>query len=198
VVKLGCANRRRDMAGLWARFCSLFKRKKAKKMDEVRDFVIEVGRAHMSCALVEQQLHDLLRSFGYPDVEHLPAWLAKGQHKKLKQAIDALKEQFDLPSDFVAELHAFRLDRNDFTHQIWADPTAKLEVGEGLKKMQRKVAALYQHARRLSDIFGPLFLKLGEKRYQREAKRLEEEIKYWQRESAITGAALAQVEKQKG
>jgi hypothetical protein len=54
------------MAEVWARFCSLFKRKKTKEMDQVRDFIIEVGRAHMSCALVEQQLHDLLRSFGYP------------------------------------------------------------------------------------------------------------------------------------
>jgi hypothetical protein len=185
------------MAGLWARFCSLFKRKKTKEMDQVHDFIIEVGRAHMSCALVEQQFHDLLRSFGYPDIDDLPAWLAKGQHKKLKKAIEALKEQFDLRSDFIAELHAFREDRNEFTHQIWAEPTAKLEVGEGLSKMQRKVAALYQHARRLSDIFGPLLKKLGEERYQREAKRLEEEIKYWQRESAIMGAALAQAEKRK-
>jgi hypothetical protein len=185
------------MAGLWERFSSLFKRGETKEVDQVRDLIIEVGRAHMSCALVEQQLHDLLRSFGYPDVQHLPAWLAKGQHQKLKQAIDALKEQFDLPSDFVAELNAFREDRNEFTHQIWADPTAKLEVGEGLNKMQRKVSALYQHARRLSDIFGPLLKTLGEKRYAREAKRLEEEIKYWQRESAIMGAALAQAEKRK-
>ncbi|WMT73944.1 hypothetical protein [Bradyrhizobium sp. Ash2021] len=184
------------MAGLWARFCSLFNRMKTKEMDQVRDFVIEVGRAHMSCGLVEQQLHDLLRSFGYPDID-LPAWLAKGQHKKLKKAIDALKERFDFPSDFVSELHAFREKRNDFTHQIWADPTAKLEVGEGLEKMRRKVSKLYQHARRLSDIFGPLLLKLGEKRYQREAKRLDEEIKYWQRQSAILGAALAQSEKRK-
>jgi len=40
-------------------------------------------------------------------------------------------------------------------------------------------------------------LGVGDERYQREAKRLEEEIKYWQRESAIMGAALAQAEKRK-
>jgi hypothetical protein len=38
--------------------------KKAKDLKQVRDLVIEVGRAHLSCALVEQQLHDLLGSFG--------------------------------------------------------------------------------------------------------------------------------------
>lgn len=182
------------MAGVWANICALFRNSKANELDQVRDFIIEVGRAHMACALVEQQLHDLLRSFGYPDID-LPAWLAKGQHKKLKKAIDALKERFDFPSDFVSELHAFREERNEFVHEIWADPTAKLEVGEGLNKMKRKVAALYRHARRLSDIFGPLLLKLGEKRYQLEARRLEEEIAYWKRESAILGAALAQAEK---
>lgn len=170
---------------------SLFKSKKAKELDQVRDFVIEVGRTHMLCALVEQHLHELLRSFGYPDID-LPAWLAKGQHKKLKQAIDALKKQFKLPDDFVAELHAFRTKRNDFVHEIWSDPDAKLEVGEGLNKMRRKVSALYQHSRRLSDILGPLLLRLGDKRYQREAKLLEAEIKYWKKESAILGAALAQ------
>ena len=185
------------MAGLWARFCSRFKRMKTKEMDQVRDFVIEVGRAHLSCGLVEQQLHDLLRSFGYPDID-LPAWLAKGQHKKLKKAIDALKDRFDFPSDFVSELHAFREKGTISRTKSATDPTAKLEVGEGLKKMRRKVSELYQHARRLSDIFGPLLLKLGEKRYQREAKRLDEEIKYWQRELAILGAALAQSEKRKG
>jgi hypothetical protein len=179
------------MAGRWAKVRSFFKSKNTKELDQVRDFIIEVGRTHMSCALVEQQLHDLLRSFGYPDID-LPIWLAKGQHKKLKNAIDALKKQFDLPSDFVDELHAFRLKRNDFVHEIWADPDAKLEVGEGLNKMRRNVSALYQHARRLSDIFGPLLRKLGEKRYEREAKRLEEEIKYWKRETAILNAALAQ------
>lgn len=47
----------------------------------------------------------------------------------------------------------------------------------------------------MPDIFGPLLLKLGEKRYQLEARRLEEEIAYWKRESAILGAALAQAEK---
>ena len=184
------------MAVLWTRFCSLFKRRKAKEMDQVRDFIIEVGRAHMSCALVEQQLHDLLRSFGYPDID-LPVGSPEGSTRNLKRRLMLLKERFDFPSDFVSELHAFREKRNDFTHEIWADPTAKLEVGEGLEKMRRKVSALYQHARRLSDIFGPLLLKLGEKRYQREAERLEEEIKYWQRESAILGAALAQSEKRK-
>ncbi|QQN63287.1 hypothetical protein JIR23_27790 [Bradyrhizobium diazoefficiens] len=180
------------MVGWWARLRSLFKRKTAKELDQVRDFIIEVGRAHMACALVEQQLHDLLRSFGYPDID-LPTWLAKGQHKKLKKAIDALKERFDFPSDFVSELHSFRERRNEFVHEMWADPTAKLEVGEGLEKMKRKVSALYQHARRLSDIFGPVLLSLGEKRYQLEAKRLEEEIAYWKRESAILGASMRQM-----
>jgi hypothetical protein len=183
------------MAGAWAKLRSLFKSKEASNLDQVRDFVIEVGRAHLSCALVEQQLHDLLRSFGYPDVEHLPAWLAKGQHKKLKRAIDALKERFDFPDDFVDELHAFRTDRNDFVHQMWSDPNAKLEVGEGLNKMRRKVIALYARTRRLSQIFGPLLIRLGDRRYAIESKRLEDEIAYWKRHSAILGAALAQANK---
>jgi hypothetical protein len=51
-------------------------------------------------------------------------------------------------------------------------------------------------AKSLSDIFGPLLMRLGEKRYQRESKRLEEDIKYWKRESAILGAALAQTDRQ--
>jgi hypothetical protein len=178
------------MAGRWTKFCSLFKSKKAKDLEQVRDFIIEVGQAHMSCALVEQQLHDLLRSFGYPDID-LPAWLAKGQHKKLKNAIDALKKRFQFPSDFVTELHAFRNKRNEFVHEIWADPDAKLEVGEGLTRMRRKVNALYAHANRLSKIFGPLLLKLGEKRYEIESKRLEEEIKHWKAASSVLGAALA-------
>jgi hypothetical protein len=178
----------------WTRLRSFLKSKNAKDLDQVRDFIIEVGRTHMSCALVEQQLHDLLRSFGYADIEHLPAWLAKGQHKKLKRAIEALKEQFEFPDDFVTELHAFRETRNEFVHQIWSDPEAKLEVGEGLTKMRRKVSALYAHARRLSDIFGPLLRKLGDRRYEIESKRLEEEIKHWKMASSVLGQALAQKE----
>jgi len=179
------------MTGLWASFRSLFKGKRARDLEQVRDFVIEVGQTHLSCALVEQQLYDLLRSFGYPDID-LPAWLAKGQHKKLKDAIDALKKRFQFPSDFVTELHAFRDKRNEFVHEIWADPDAKLEVGEGLTKMRRKVSALNAHANRLSKIFGPLLIKLGDKRYEIESKRLEEEIEHWKNVSSVLGAALAQ------
>ncbi|MDX3972130.1 MAG: hypothetical protein QHD01_36785 [Bradyrhizobium sp.] len=181
------------MLKLWKWLKSFFSRD--KQLDQVRDFVIEVGRCQLACSLVEQQLHDLLRSFGYPD-NKVPEWLVSGQNKRLKRAIDALKEQFDLPSSFASELHRFRDRRNEFVHQIWKDPDAKLEVGNGLDKMSQKVAALYRTAKELSDIFGPLLMRLGEKRYQREAKRLEEEIKYWKRESAILGAALAHAEQQ--
>ena len=60
------------MLNLWARVKQLRLSKKEPPQEEValeqvRDFVISVGQAHLACALVEQELHDLLRSFGYPD-----------------------------------------------------------------------------------------------------------------------------------
>jgi hypothetical protein len=183
----------REMLNLWKWLVSFFR--KDNELDQVRDFVIEVGRCQLSCSLVEQQLHDLLRSFGYPD-NKIPEWLAPGQDKRLNNVIDALKKQFNLPSSFAAELHQFRVRRNEFVHEMWSAPDARLEVGEGLAKMSQKVGALYQTAKSLSDIFGPLMVKLGEERYQRESKRLEEELKYWKRESAILGAALAQAKQQ--
>jgi hypothetical protein len=162
-----------------------------REIDQVRDFVIEVGRCQLICGLVEQQIHDLLRSFGYSD-NKVPEWLAPGQNKRLKNAIDALKKQFSLPSSFAAELHRFRERRNEFVHQMWSDPDFKLKIGTELNGMRLKVAALYRTAKQLSDMFGPLFVELGDERYQRESEKLETEIKYWKNQSAMLGAALAQ------
>ena len=50
------------MAALWARFCLLFKSKRARDLEQVRDFVIEAGRTHLSCALVEHFMICFARS----------------------------------------------------------------------------------------------------------------------------------------
>jgi hypothetical protein len=173
---------------VWTWLRSLFFR---REIDQVRDFVIEVGRCQLMCGLVEQQIHDLLRSFGYPD-NKVPEWLAPGQNKRLKNAIDALKGQFSLPSSFAVKLHRFRERRNEFVHQTWSDPDFELKVGTQLNGMRLKVLALYRTAKELAGMFGPLLRKLGDKRYLRETERLESEIKYWKNQSAALGAALAQ------
>src|SRR5437660_1311136 len=137
------------MLNLWARVKQLWSAKeephrKEVALEQMHDFVISVGQAHLACVLVEQQLHELLRSFGYPDND-VPAWLAPGQRHRLAKAIAALNEQFGLPSSFTGHLERFRTQRNEFTHNIWRD--GDMRVGSELTKMHQKVRDLYRTAR---------------------------------------------------
>jgi hypothetical protein len=163
------------MRALWRKVSSAFGKKQTPidaELDQIRRFIIEVGRAHIVSALVEQQLQDLLRSFGYPDTD-VPSWLLPGEHVNLANAIVALRKQFKLPATFEAELHRFREERNDFTHNIWRDPDARIETGDDLEKLIKKVIRLYSKARALTNMFGRLKIVGHEIRAQVAMEKLE-------------------------
>jgi hypothetical protein len=142
---------------------------------QTKTFLLEVGRAHIQCALVEKELHDLFTSFGYQNVD-VPRWLTQ-DWVAFKKIISEAAVRFNLPKQTVEALDRFRLERNKFTHDIWEDEEGTLRFGNSLDKRTQEVRKFYYTARAFSDLFMELILKGHMHRVDALFANFEEEIK---------------------